>query len=242
MRDAQLVMPKAVSAAMAAWITARRICVQVIFLDSWLDLFMEISVFCQFKMRMEQKEVTELADGHGGVKEESVSPVFHNHIMLSLWSGTSRSAILVCRFTGSGWNAGGVSIVSGNAGGRRIACQVYRSLSGLQCLHYFGGCLACGNQLEFGILAQVVETDARSPQYVHLGDVLHSELCHRIGAEASDTVRKYAQIAHLYLLSVQQLLAQAVHGKNKDGLDIGARVYTSVAGNVVTELVQCHYL
>ena len=69
MRDAQLVMPKAVSAAMAAWITARRICVQVIFLDSWLDLFMEISVFCQFKMRMEQKEVTELADGHGGVKE-----------------------------------------------------------------------------------------------------------------------------------------------------------------------------
>ena len=30
MRDAQLVMPKAVSAAMAAWITARRICVQVI--------------------------------------------------------------------------------------------------------------------------------------------------------------------------------------------------------------------
>lgn len=62
------------------------------------------------------------------------------------------------------------------------------------------------------------------------------------GAEASDTVRKYAQIAHLYLLSVQQLLAQAVHGKNKDGLDIGARVYTSVAGNVVTELVQCHYL
>lgn len=129
MRDAQLVMPKAVSAAMAAWITARRICVQVIFLDSWLDLFMEISVFCQFKMRMEQKEVTELADGHGGVKEESVSPVFHNHIMLSLWSGTSRSAILVCRFTGSGWNAGGVSIVSGNAGGRRIACQVYRSLS-----------------------------------------------------------------------------------------------------------------
>ena len=34
-------------------------------------------------MRMEQKEVTELADGHGGVKEESVSPVFHNHIMLS---------------------------------------------------------------------------------------------------------------------------------------------------------------
>lgn len=48
--------------------------------------------------------------------------------------------------------------------------------------------------------------------------------------------------AHLYLLSVQQLLAQAVHGKNKDGLDIGARVYTSVAGNVVTELVQCHYL
>jgi hypothetical protein len=25
-------------------------------------------------------------------------------------------------------------------------------------------------------------------------------------------------------------------------LDIGARVYTSVAGNVVTELVQCHYL
>lgn len=61
MRDAQLVMPKAVSAAMAAWITARRICVQVIFLDSWLDSFMEISVFCQFKMRMEQKEVTELA-------------------------------------------------------------------------------------------------------------------------------------------------------------------------------------
>ena len=56
------------------------------------------------------------------------------------------------------------------------------------------------------------------------------------------SVRKYAQIAHLYLLSVQQLLAQAVHGKNKDGLDIGARVYTSVAGNVVTELVQCHYL
>ena len=85
MRNAQLVMPKAVSAAMAAWITARRICVQVIFLDSWLDSFMEISVFCQFKMRMEQKEVTELADGHGGVKEESVSPVFHNHIMLSLW-------------------------------------------------------------------------------------------------------------------------------------------------------------
>ena len=198
---------------MAAWITARRICVQVIFLDSWLDSFMEISVFCQFKMRMEQKEVTELADGHGGVKEESVSPVFHNHIMLSLWSGTSRSAIFVCRFAGGGWNAGGVSVVSGNAGGRRIACQVYRSLSGLQCLHYFGGCLACGNQLEFGILAQVVETDARSPQYVHLGDVLHSELCHRMGAEASDTVRKYAQIAHLYLLSVQQLLAQAVHGK-----------------------------
>lgn len=50
MRDAQLVMPKAVSAAMAAWITARRICVQVIFLDSWLDSFMEISVFCQFKV------------------------------------------------------------------------------------------------------------------------------------------------------------------------------------------------
>ena len=139
MRDAQLVMPKAVSAAMAAWITARRICVQVIFLDSWLDSFMEISVFCQFKMRMEQKEVTELADGHGGVKEESVSPVFHNHIMLSLWSGTSRSAIFVCRFAGGGWNAGGVSVVSGNAGGRRIARQVYRSLSGLQCLHYFGG-------------------------------------------------------------------------------------------------------
>lgn len=162
MRDAQLVMPKAVSAAMAAWITARRICVQVIFLDSWLDSFMEISVFCQFKMRMEQKEVTELADGHGGVKEESVSPVFHNHIMLSLWSGTSRSAIFVCRFAGGGWNAGGVSVVSGNADGRRIARQVYRSLSGLQCLHYFGGCLARGNQLEFGILAQVVETDARS--------------------------------------------------------------------------------
>ena len=120
MRDAQLVMPKAVSAAMAAWITARRICVQVIFLDSWLDSFMEISVFCQFKMRMEQKEVTELADGHGGVKEESVSPVFHNHIMLSLWSGTSRSAIFVCRFAGGGWNAGGVSVVSG----RRIARQV----------------------------------------------------------------------------------------------------------------------
>ena len=117
MRDAQLVMPKAVSAAMAAWITARRICVQVIFLDSWLDSFMEISVFCQFKMRMEQKEVTELADGHGGVKEESVSPVFHNHIMLSLWSGTSRSAIFVCRFAGGGWNAGGVSVVSGNADG-----------------------------------------------------------------------------------------------------------------------------
>ena len=107
---------------------------------------------------MEQKEVTELADGHGGVKEESVSPVFHNHIMLSLWSGTSRSAIFVCRFAGGGWNAGGVSVVSGNAGGRRIARQVYRSLSGLQCLHYFGGCLARGNQLEFGILAQVVET------------------------------------------------------------------------------------
>ena len=34
MSVAQLVMPRAVSAAMAAWITARRICVQVIFLDS----------------------------------------------------------------------------------------------------------------------------------------------------------------------------------------------------------------
>ncbi|MDO4348236.1 MAG: hypothetical protein Q4C62_12725 [Bacteroidales bacterium] len=60
---------------MAAWITARRICVQVIFLDSWLDLFMEISVFCQFKMRMEQKEVTELADGHGGERRIRVARV-----------------------------------------------------------------------------------------------------------------------------------------------------------------------
>ena len=150
MRDAQLVMPKAVSAAMAAWITARRICVQVIFLDSWLDSFMEISVFCQFKMRMEQKEVTELADGHGGVKEESVSPVFHNHIMLSLWSGTSRSAIFVCRFAGGGWNAGGVSVVSGNSGGRRIARQVYRSLSGLHGLHFTPEVLAAIDALGIG--------------------------------------------------------------------------------------------
>ena len=118
MRDAQLVMPKAVSAAMAAWITARRICVQVIFLDSWLDLFMEISVFCQFKMRMEQKEVTELADGHGGVKEECVSPVVHNHIMVSLWSGNNRSAILGWLFTGNGRKAGRGRVGRWTAGGR----------------------------------------------------------------------------------------------------------------------------
>ncbi len=44
MSDAQLVMPRAVRAAIAAWIIARRICGQVIFLDSCLDSFMGISV------------------------------------------------------------------------------------------------------------------------------------------------------------------------------------------------------
>lgn len=57
MRDAQLVMPKAVSAAMAAWITARRICVQVIFLDSWLDSFMEISVFVSLKCEWNKRRL-----------------------------------------------------------------------------------------------------------------------------------------------------------------------------------------
>lgn len=55
MRDAQLVMPKAVSAAMAAWITARRICVQVIswirgWIHSWKYLFF-VSLKCEWNKR-----------------------------------------------------------------------------------------------------------------------------------------------------------------------------------------------
>ena len=171
MRDARLVMPKAVSAAMVCpWITARRICVQVVYSDSWLDSFMEISVFCQFKMRMEQKEVTELADGHGGVKEESVSPVFHNqHHAISV---ERNKPVSYFRLPSSRRR-----LECGRCQRRQRAMpaaeycrvQVYRRFSGLQCLHSSARCLARGNQLEFGILAQVAETDAcrahsRSPR------------------------------------------------------------------------------
>lgn len=56
---------------------------------------------------------------------------------------------------------------------------------------------------------------------------------------ALDADAEHAQIAHLDALSLQQHLTHAVHGLHQHGIDVGAVVLGSVAGDVPGKLVQC---
>lgn len=56
---------------------------------------------------------------------------------------------------------------------------------------------------------------------------------------ALDADAEHAQVAHLDALSLQQHFTHAVHGLHQHGIDVGAVVLGSVAGDVPGKLVQC---
>ena len=172
-------------------------------------------------MRMEQKGGYELR--RTGSEEESVSPVFHNHIMLSLQeANVGQLFSFAC------------SPEAAECGRcqRQRQCRRQKNCpsglpqsSGLQCLLPFSAAaLRVGTSWNSASWRRLLKRRP-SPQYVHLGDV-HSESLPSNGRRGSDTVRKYAQIAICICCPFNNLLAQAVHGKNKDGFWISAREYT----------------
>ena len=73
--DAQLVMPQSGGAAMAALDNCPEDLCPGDFLRFVVGFIHGNICFCQFKMRMEQREVTELADGHGEERRVRVARV-----------------------------------------------------------------------------------------------------------------------------------------------------------------------
>ena len=119
------------------------------------------------------------------------------------------------------------------------SCQVHGGFARLDALQQDLGGTARGHEVEHGTLQEVAEAVAGCPVHVELLNVDGGvEGFHTFRPLTLDADAEYAQVTHFDAFSFQQHLTHAVHGLHQHGIDVGAVVLGSVAGDVLGKLVQ----
>ena len=102
------------------------------------------------------------------------------------------------------------------------------------------GNAAC-HEIELGVVDEVLEVNARGEDDVHARDVLRCERLATVSTDACERNPEVAELVEQDLLSLQQLLHKTAAHVGEHALHLSALV-TSVTGNVVNKLAECHHL
>ena len=102
------------------------------------------------------------------------------------------------------------------------------------------GNAAC-HEVELGVVDEVLEVNARGEDDVHARDVLRCERLATVSTDACERNPEVAELVEQDLLSLQQLLHKTAAHVGEHALHLSALV-TSVTGNVVNKLAECHHL
>ena len=119
--------------------------------------------------------------------------------------------------------------------------ELFEPLNGVRILDDLDGivlCFAVGDELEGGIVAEVLEALAGSPADVHCLDVLGREVVCSDGTLGLEFDAEVAHVAQLDAVASEELLAKTSHCIGQDALDCALRERRVVVGDVLAEVVE----